>query len=260
VPGAFQISVPLLGSQEPESRLAGLAATFLGLQLTTALFGYLHDIPFAGQPAVEHYKSRARHLRAAGDPLAVALASSPAVVKEALTLLPPPGAPSTASPAQIVAAALAGPLTYLDLTVNGELSPGWSVAVGGRLRRLGDERLGVAVKLRRAPAAYHSTEQSEMDGPPWVVSLRALALRSETPLLGDYDATFLRAQAVGTWQAMNERGRTCFLLLFDGPDDDLGEALCGFLDAVAQALPMSSGIRLASEQETTGEAHQPEPT
>jgi glucose-6-phosphate isomerase len=234
----FHIREPLLGAPDLDDQLAGIAATFLGLQLTMALFGYLHDVAFAGQPAVEHYKSRARALRLQGDPLA-AVRGGAGVTQGRLTLLPPPGVQLAASPAETLAGALTASLarlTYLDLTVNGELGDGWSDALERHLRRLGNEHLGVPVKLRRAPAAYHSTEQSEMDGPEGIISVRALALRSETCLLGDYDAAFLRAQAVGTWQAMNEAARPCFLLLYDGTGAALGPALDNFLEEVVEAL------------------------
>ena len=102
-----------------------------------------------------------------------------------------------------------------------------------RLAEAGVRRLEAPVKLRRAPAAYHSTEQSEMDGPGKVISLRVLALESERCLLGRYDARFLHAQAVGTWLAMNEHRRTCMLLLYDGPNDDLGPMLCDVLETLA---------------------------
>jgi hypothetical protein len=123
--------------------------------------------------------------------------------------------------------------------VNGELTTPEAAAVEARLCHLGNTVLGVPVKLRRAPAAYHSTEQSEMDGPSGLVSLRALARHAEDCLIGRYDATFLRAQAVGTWMAMNERERACFLLLFDGSDDELSIALCGFLDELANAVALA---------------------
>jgi len=233
----FPIGEPLLGAPDPDDRLAGIATTFLGLQLTMALFGYLHDTPFAGQPAVERYKRRARAQRLDGEPLRAARASgeggeSGGVRQGRFSLLPPPGMAPAASPAETLAAALAVPISYLDLTVNGELGDGWSDTLEARLRQLGNQRLGVPVKLRRAPAAYHSTEQSEMDGPTGVVSVRALALCSEACLLGDYDATFLQAQAVGTWQTMNEQGRPCYLLLCDGTRADLGPALDAFLESV----------------------------
>jgi hypothetical protein len=75
-----------------------------------------------------------------------------------------------------------------------------------------------------------------MDGPSGLVSLRALAQRADVCLLGRYDAAFQRAQAVGTWMAMNERERACFLLLYDGSDDELGPALCAFLGELANAV------------------------
>ena len=55
----LRVGETLAVSQSPQQdRLAALAASFLGWQLTMALYGYLQDITFAGQPAVENYKAR----------------------------------------------------------------------------------------------------------------------------------------------------------------------------------------------------------
>jgi hypothetical protein len=101
---------------------------------------------------------------------------------------------------------------------------------------VGNELLGVPVKLRYAPAAYHSTEQSEMDGPPYLVSLRILVENHETSILGTYNDTFLRAQAVSTWQAMIEQGRNCFLLVLRGSAGEAVNSLRDFFHAVAAYL------------------------
>jgi hypothetical protein len=241
----FTLYQPLLAHGTPADRLAGLAALFLGLQLCMALYAYLHDIPFAGQPAVEHYKARARELRTAGDPLQAALAATTPLIEGGIRLLPPPRAlplPSaTTSLPGLVAAALAPPPTYLDLTINGEVADQDIAALDALLRRLGNDVLGIPVKLRRAPASYHSTEQSEMDGPPGLVSVRALAGGNDPIMLGSYDSRFLGAQAVGTWMAMYEQGRTCFLVLFDG-DNGLAHALCRFLADVTHEVAASKGM------------------
>lgn len=81
-----------LASKEPQNRLAALAASFPGWQLSMALYGYLQRIPFAGQPAVENYKARARALRTQHDPLQVASNWRPALQDGILTLLAPHGA------------------------------------------------------------------------------------------------------------------------------------------------------------------------
>jgi len=200
-----------------DARLSALAAALLGWQLSMALYGYLQDIQFAGQPAVEEYKSRAKKLRAEGDPLQRALQSGVVARDGPLTLLAPPHGEASASPAALIAASLRGACPpYLDLTFNGELTAGTLALIQSSLDHLGHVVLGTPTKLRRAPAAYHSTEQSEMDGPPCLVSVRILAREHETVILGAYDATFLVAQAVGTWQAMVEAGRACFLVIVDG--------------------------------------------
>jgi hypothetical protein len=148
--------------------------------------------------------------------------------KGPITLHAPQTVPTQNAPSYIFASTLqqavtapeARCLNYLDITINGEAAPElWSM-IETYLRRIGNELLGVPVKLRHAPAAYHSTEQSEMDGPPNLVSLRLLASQHEPAILGTYSDTFLKAQAVSTWQAMLEQGRSCFLLVLDGAFDE----------------------------------------
>jgi hypothetical protein len=241
-----------------------------------ALYGYLQRIPFAGQPAVENYKARARALRMQREPLLTTAQWQPAVQDGILTLLAPaeagnspairPGTPqpdSTTiageafSPARRLAreftsalrrSALQGgrpgsspavPLRYLDITVNG-MAPTETLEVIRRLAAIiGNEDLGVPVKVRIAPAAYHSTEQSEMDGPAPLVSLRVVARDSEPCVVGNYTNAFLHAQAVSTWQAMVEQGRMCLLLVIDGSLHDAAESLAIFFAEVKEQLESS---------------------
>ncbi len=242
---------PYLAWKEPLDRLVAVATSFLGWQLSMALYGYLHRITFAGQPAVENYKARARVLRTQDDPLQVTkhwAATTPGTdPSSGITygLLAPQGVETQVSPASMVAGTLqrtAGASTrylslgYLDLTINGELPSRFVSTLGTQLCTIGNELPGIPVKLRRAPAAYHSTEQSEMDGPPFVVSLRILARDHEASILGSYTDTFLRAQAVSTWQAMMEQGHPCFLLIIDSSLDDAVEPLHRFFSDVAAHL------------------------
>lgn len=238
-PGADR-SVPVVPpgpTQGVEAQLSAAAEAFLGWQLSMALYGYLHGIQFAGQPAVEDYKARARKLRTEGDPLQHALQWGTVLQDGALTLLAPPHSDPITSPAALIAASLHdGCPPYLDLTVNGEPAPGTLALIQSSFEHLGHTVLGTPIKLRRAPAAYHSTEQSEMDGPPGLVSMRVLAREHEAVILGDYDATFLVAQAVGTWQAMVEAGRTCYLVMVDGTLA-AGAAIVADLLSQVSALP-----------------------
>ncbi|HET9111828.1 MAG TPA: hypothetical protein VFN78_13445 [Ktedonobacterales bacterium] len=243
-PGAFMLSEPLIASADSRERLAGLATLFLGLQLAMALYGYLQDITFAGQPAVEDYKARARALRdSSGDPLPTPTAAN-SVTCERWTVFAPPdilAAAAESSPRAVLLATLRDlpamePLPYLDVTINGEASADALATLDKAAQSLAVQRLGVPYKLRRAPAAYHSTEQSEMDGPPALVSLRALALRQELSLMGDYSPRFLHAQSVATWQAMLGVGRRCLLLLYDGDAAEMTRALAAMLDDVGSDL------------------------
>jgi hypothetical protein len=236
-PGVFTLREPLIASDDPAERLAGLATLMLGLQLTMALYGYLHDITFAGQPAVEDYKARARALRdAAADPLpaptaANSLSAGPWTLYAAPEIIAAAPEPTPRAALLATLTELPGlqPLPYLDVTINGEAGAAALVTLHESLRALAIGRLGVPYKLRRAPAAYHSTEQSEMDGPPALISLRALALRHEPVLLGAYTPRFLRAQAVATWQAMRGVHRRCLLLTYAGGTTEMVDALAALL-------------------------------
>src|SRR3989440_3893735 len=245
----FLLAQPSLASKEPQSRLVALAASFLGWQLSMALYGYLQHITFAGQPAVENYKARARALRTQPDPLQVASNWSPAVQDGILTLLAPqrvlsPNAQLHTAPQRgdSAAAAFARTLqeavsmSYLDLTVNGEAPTSLFTVLDEHVHTIGNTLVGIPVKLRKAPADYHSTEQGEMDGPPSLVSLRLVARTTEASLLGSYTPTFLHAQAVSTWQAMMETGRPCFLLVIDGFLGDATEPLATFFSHVEEDL------------------------
>jgi len=127
-------------------------------------------------------------------------------------------------------------LSYLDVTVNGEAQASLLTMLDEHVHTIGNKLLGVPVKLRQAPAAYHSTEQSEMDGPPSLISLRIVARNTEASLLDNYTNKFLHAQAVSTWQAMMESNRPCFLLVIEGSLNDAIEPLTTFFSQVEQHL------------------------
>lgn len=240
--GAGALTLPALptpGQTSATHCLTALVVSFLGWQVTMALYGYAHGITFAGQPAVENYKTRARQLRATPDPLAVRAESALLRQQGVLTLLVPPALSHlTGTPAQVIAQAIqtqGAPLSYLDVTINGDHPDHHHLGLPA-LTSLCHQALGVPLKLRRAPADYHSTEQSEMDGPAGLVSLRLLTLPSQPCRLGTYTPAFLHAQAVSTWQAMAEVGRPCFLLLLEGTTDERHTALAGLWHDIAALL------------------------
>jgi hypothetical protein len=206
-PSEGDVAVP---SSDPSlAGHAALAAAMLGWQLVTALLGYEAGTNIVDEPAVEDYKARARALRSDADVLDRAVA-------EGAVDWAAGGAEGVERLADVlVRAAGEGRLSYIDLTINGELDTSARSALRGRLRRLGNDLLGVPVKLRRAPAAYHVSEQCQLDGPPGVVSLRVVARETDSARLGVYTPRFLRAQAVATWQAMSARGRDCTLVVLD---------------------------------------------
>ncbi|GCF07571.1 hypothetical protein [Dictyobacter arantiisoli] len=234
---SFMLHQPYLASTNPLDRLAAVATCFLGWQLSMALYGYLQDITFAGQPAVEAYKAGARSLRNLPDPLQP-LYSWPVTFSEgSLKLYAPLNVIEQATPAAVLASTLKRVRpAYLDCTINGEVFPELKDALAQIVFPLANRLLGIPAKLRQAPADYHSTEQSEMDGPPDLVSLRILFHQHEHIQLGTYSDTFLLAQAVSTWQAMIGQNRQCFLLVIDGSAQQAASQLTGYLRGVVQEL------------------------
>lgn len=239
----YVLTHPTLDSQSSTQRLAALATQFLGWQLCMALYGYLQDITFAGQPAVENYKARARVLREQDNPLDALSAWTHTSADSSFVLYAPPDtalqASAEATFTHTLLQAATGkdkPLSYLDLTFNGNLSGELNHILATYAQSIGNETLGVPVKVRLAPASYHSTEQGEMDGLPSFISLRILFRQHEPCLLGSYNDAFLLAQAISTWQAMIEQGRSCFLLIIDGDKQEAIDALHRFLETVTTTL------------------------
>jgi hypothetical protein len=226
------LDVPLA----PGLGLGETAALCLGFERLVAVFGYLQGITFAGQPAVEAYKRYARELRDAPGPVSFPTDSPDLVDLGSLTLYYQSaivarlaradlraevgrlgGDPADA--AGVLAAILSlarstSRLRYLDLTFNGELTPEARAVLESGRRLLAGEALGIPVKLRTGPSDYHSTEQSETDGPNELVSIRLVALEHEPVLAGSYSDKFLLAQARGTWQAMEDARRWVLMVTF----------------------------------------------
>ena len=218
--------------------LGGLTALFLSFKKTVAAYGYLQDIVFAGQPAVEAYKKYARDLREAPGPVnldtgaagntggkhqltqdGLTVDYSSLVNLDTLEDRPFADAPD------LLAAALrtpGRPLRYLDLTWNGELTPEIREALDQARHHLANHTLSIPAKVRTGPSDYHSTEQGETDGPDELVSIRLVARRHDPVVAGAYDDKFLLAQARGTWQAMQDaHRRIIFITLPDTSRDSL---------------------------------------
>jgi glucose-6-phosphate isomerase len=257
---AFELRVD---AAEPAGRLAGAGRLFAGWSLVVAVVGYLADLVFAGQPGVESYKRYARELRDAPGPLPFPTTDLVPLVEErdghaatigSLWL----GALDARRRADVAAAASTLPaaaghgdevarhiaatvfalraatsLAYLDLTVNGDpTGPDWA-RLHDALRRLAGEVVGVPCKIRSGPRDYHSTEQSQVDGPPEMLSLRVAVRNLPAVGKGHYDDRFFQAQSLGTVLALRDAGRPVLLALLD--DDNAVGALA---DAVELACDL----------------------
>ena len=226
---------PWAGAAE---RLAVVARFFAGWNLTVALLGYLEGITFAGQPAVEGYKRYARELRdRAGDlpyPGGDLVTSTSGKLELSLDALSGAGVDEArirsraagwgGGPAAVLAATAAtlrddGRLGYLDVTLNADPDGALWAGVGSGARDLAYRGLQRPVKVRSGPRDYHSTEQSETDGPPDLLSVRLLVRETEDIAAGSYSNRFLHAQALGTVAAMRDARRPVLLGLLSGAGD-----------------------------------------
>lgn len=227
----LQFSFPVEASPVVPRGLAALTAMFANWKLAVWAFGYFCDIVVAGQPAVESYKAYARALRDDVNPVPFDLGPGedlyPAVNIEALRdsgawtavedlrireLSEQGVSQAIAKLALVIRRARALDIRYLDLTYNGEVTLEVQTVLEDVRRKIGFALLGIPAKLRSGPSDYHSTEQSETDGPPEVLSIRIVALTHEQPLAGAYSDRFLLAQARGTWQAMRDARRHVILI------------------------------------------------
>lgn len=223
------------------SRLAVCARMFAGWNLTVALVGYLQETTFAGQPAVEGYKRYAQQLRDAPGELPYPTDGMSSTATGRLKLFFDAG--ETTDAGALLAATVRSfdakhPLAYFDITVNGEpAGPLWETAQRAGMV-FGNSVLQRPVKIRSGPRDYHSTEQSEMAGPPGMLSLRVLVNDQEPVAAGDYDGRYLHAQALGTVFAMRDAGRPVLLAMVRRADG--GEALAELLeDATARLRTIS---------------------
>jgi glucose-6-phosphate isomerase len=268
---ALSLRVPgssLRGLPDEARGLGELAGLFLCFKKTVAAYGYLQDIVFAGQPAVEAYKRYARDLREAPGPVTLDQGATGesggrwrvqledvAVDYSSLVrrgLVPAAGAgsiddvarrlggnpehPPDVLAAVLTAARQAGILRYLDLTWNGELPADWRRLFERQRDELANLTLGIPAKVRTGPSDYHSTEQSETDGPPELVSIRLVAQRHEPVVAGRYDDKFLLAQARGTWQAMEDAGRWIVFITVPEASAAALAALARLFDLAARRL------------------------
>lgn len=230
----LRLYAPELAATKPQQRAVALIAHILGWQLLVAVYGSHHDLPIATEPAVEAYKAYSKALRAeygaGASPWADTDPQEPLLIDTA-------GARHTENLAGRLAEQLRqSGLRYLDVTVNAELSPPDRQQVWSACRQLAG-RLGVPVKLRRAPADYHVSEQAQMDGPAGVFSLRVVPREIAAARHGRYDGAFATAAAVATQRAMREAGRDCLLLVTAGAADALPQALVALLNACRSEIP-----------------------
>lgn len=246
----------------PPKSLAAAGGLFLGWERLIAAYAALTGIVFAGQPAVESYKKYARDLRLSPEPVCWpqggrhqaswgcwTLDYSSLVKRGLLAADALRGAVDAAEVyAMILSRAFSmiseqGRTPYLDFTFNGEITPHLRAALQFGRTGLAHATLHARAKVRCGPADYHSTEQSETDGPPEVISLRFVALKHASVVVGAYSDKFLLAQARGTWQAMEDAGRWILMMIVSELDSRAACDLLRFFTKALARISQPGGMR-----------------
>ena len=248
---------PVLRLSVPPKDFATVGGMFIGWQRLVAAYGLLVGTVYSGQPAVEAYKRYSRDLRLADGPVPWP-EDTPHQARYGcwtlyynsivgLGLLEMGSADRSGDAAEVYARIVKtafqgfrskGLTLYLDLTFNGEISPEVRGVLEAARNGVANRALRVRAKIRSGPADYHSTEQSETDGPPEVVSLRLAARSHEAPIAGEYSDKFLLAQARGTWQAMEDADRWILLMTTPELDEAAIGDLRGFFEKVRSQLEL----------------------
>jgi len=245
-----RLELASLAGDEVGGRLALRARLFAGWNLAVAVFGYLNGITFAGQPAVEAYKRYARELRQAPGPLPYPgkyLTSDGHGLSLYYGALPEVLRNAAESPGAVLAHAVrrlgdSGRLGYLDVTLNAEPEGSLWELVRSEARNFANNVLGRPVKVRSGPSAYHATEQSAVDGPNELLSVRLLIRHSEPVIAGNYSHRFLHAQALGTLLAMRDAGRPVLLATIPSVED--GSLVAELFKSAARELTEVAGAKL----------------
>ena len=249
-----------IGLENPNS-VGGL---MLGLERTVASIGYLWDINFVDQPAVEGYKNATLEEMdkiKPGERVTVPKNwSQGSAGFKGLTLYYQPvieagglekaeldaeikslGGSSSDAPAAYAAVLSIlykkGGFEAAETASYGKMTPKLNETMQQARRSLFTKVLRVPSKLGEGPDKNHSYQQNVEDGKPGLFFSTYLAFEeSLKPPVVEYDENLLRAPTIGTIQSMIRNRRNAVLLLVDGTARDSEKDIGEFFEKTGEYL------------------------
>ena len=248
-----------------------IGGIMLGLQRAVAAVGYLWDICFVDQPAVEGYKKATKEvmqtpgevkvpaqwrfaafkgLKLYYSPLLESGVFSDSQLREEIKkmIINPPltkgrwgGVRNPDGPAEIYAAIISlliqkTKLEAIELTSYGKMPPAFKNILEEARYNLFTQGLKLPAKLGEGPDKNHSYHQNIEAGKDMWFSTYFLADKIEQPKALEFDPNLLKAQAIGTVQSLINNKRKVVLITFDGTAQDAQGELKEFWDKVLGIL------------------------
>ena len=248
-----------------------IGGIMLGLQRAVAAIGYLWDICFVDQPAVEGYKKATKEvMRTPGEvkvpaqwrfaafkglklyysPLLETGAFNDSQLREEVKKMMrnPPltkgrwgGVGNPDGAAEIYATIISlliqkTKLEAIELTSYGKMSKAFKNILEEARYNLFTQGLKLPAKLGEGPDKNHSYHQNIEAGKDMWFSTYFLADKIEQPGSLEFDPNLLKAQAIGTVQSLINNKRKVVLVTFDGTAQDAQGELKEFWDKVLGIL------------------------
>ena len=242
-----------------------IGGIMLGLQRAVAAVGYLWDICFVDQPAVEGYKKATKEVMKLGgqvsvpaqwrfaafkglklyySPLLEAGAFSDSQLREEVKKMK--GNPDSAPDVYAAIISLLIQKTKLEaieLTSYGKMSPAFKNILEEARYNLFTQGLKLPAKLGEGPDKNHSYHQNIEAGKDMWFSTYFLADKIEQPEALEFDPNLLKAQAIGTVQSLINNQRKVVLITFAGTAQDAQGELKEFWDKVLGILTAAKIIK-----------------
>ncbi|MCM8781860.1 MAG: 50S ribosomal protein L11 methyltransferase, partial [Candidatus Omnitrophica bacterium] len=242
-----------------------IGGLMLGLQRTVAAIGYLWDINFVNQPAVEGYKTESRKIIAALKPNEVVkmpqaeysvsfgnltlyyyplieakILTKEEIVREldALNL----GIQDAAAIYTAILNILGRKGGYLaqEIISYGRMTPGLREIFENARCAIFNQILKLPTKLGEGPDKNHSYHQNIEAGRDMWFSLYFMPLNMKQPPALNYDENLLKAQALGTVNSLKNKGRKVVLLTANTTAQAAEAEVREFFGRIRQYLKESS--------------------
>ncbi|MFC1667362.1 helix-hairpin-helix domain-containing protein [Candidatus Omnitrophota bacterium] len=253
-----------------------IGGLMLGLQRAVATAGYLWDICFVDQPAVEGYKNATREVMASVEPgetvqvstewkhasfngirlyydrLIEAGAFSLKELEVEVTRLGSTMDDAPAVYAAIINIVKSKPgFEAKELASYGRMTQGLRAVLERARKTIFTDGLQMPSKLGEGPDKNHAYHQSIEDGKDMWFSTYFMPLEVEQPEALEYDDNQIRAQAIGTVNSVANLGRKVVLITFDSTTSAAEGDVDLFFSKVGEYLTKTTLLTKSSRRQQT---------